>query len=92
MPIYVYECQKCEQTFEVEQRIVEDALTDCILCSDGKVKRIIQPTAVIFNGSGFYVNDSNKGSKPANPASEPAPAAKPAETPATTEAKSATTA
>lgn len=93
MPIYVYECKKCEQTFEVEQRIVEDALTDCILCPDGKVKRIIQPTAVIFNGSGFYVNDSNKGSsKAVNPAAEPAPAPKPAETPAPAVTKPTTTA
>lgn len=62
MPIYVYECSSCGDVFEVEQRITADPLTECHCGSAGTVKRIIQPTAVIFNGSGFYVNDS--ASKP----------------------------
>lgn len=58
MPTYVYECRDCSQTFEVQQRIIEDALTDCILCeSKGSVKRVIQPIAVMFKGSGFHIND-----------------------------------
>lgn len=63
MPTYVYECSACSAVFEAEQRIIEDPLTDCRVCSKGPVKRIIQPTAVMFKGSGFYVNDS--GSNPA---------------------------
>jgi putative FmdB family regulatory protein len=58
MPTYVYECRDCAQTFEVQQRIIEDSLTDCILCeSKGSVKRVIQPIAVMFKGSGFHIND-----------------------------------
>ncbi len=57
MPIYVYECQKCEKVFEAEQRIIEDPLTDCDCGAKGSLKRLIQPTAVIFNGSGFHIND-----------------------------------
>lgn len=63
MPIYVYECQSCEKVFEVEQRIIEDPLTECE-CG-GFVKRVIQPVGVSFKGSGFYVNDS-AGSKPSD--------------------------
>lgn len=66
MPTYVYECDTCSKVFEVDQRITEDPLTDCG-CGDGKVKRIMQPTAVMFKGSGFYVNDVTKSS--ASPAS-----------------------
>jgi putative FmdB family regulatory protein len=62
MPIYVYECNTCQDVYEVEQRIVEDALTEC-RCGKGKVKRVIQPVGVAFKGSGFYVNDS-PGSTP----------------------------
>ena len=59
MPTYVYECSTCEKVFEVEQRIIEDALTDCQVCkAKGTVKRVIQPVGVSFKGSGFYVNDS----------------------------------
>lgn len=63
MPTYVYECQKCSQVFEAEQRITEDPLTNCQCCEDGPVKRLIQPTAVMFKGSGFYVNDTSSAPK-----------------------------
>ncbi len=59
MPTYVYECQQCEETFEVEQRIIEDPLKDCQCGAKGSLKRLIQPTAVMFKGSGFYVNDTS---------------------------------
>jgi putative FmdB family regulatory protein len=75
MPTYVYECSACEQIYEVEQRIVEDALTDCHCGAKGSVKRIIQPTAIMFKGSGFYVNDSQNAT---NPTTKPAETAKPA--------------
>lgn len=58
MPIYVYECSSCTQTFEAEQRITADPLTTCLCGSEGTIKRVIQPVAVAFNGSGFYVNDT----------------------------------
>jgi putative FmdB family regulatory protein len=83
MPTYVYECQKCAEVFEVDQRISEDPLTKCQCCEDGTVKRLIQPTAVMFKGSGFYVNDAVKPASPvekkAEKAAEPAaPEAAPA--------------
>lgn len=63
MPTYLYECQTCEKTFEVDQRMSEEPLKDCHCGAKGSLKRLIQPTAVMFKGSGFYVNDSS--SKPA---------------------------
>ncbi|MEQ1822307.1 MAG: FmdB family zinc ribbon protein [Fimbriimonadaceae bacterium] len=71
MPIYVYECRKCEKTIEVEQRIVDDPLTDCECGAKGALRRIIQPTAVMFKGSGFYVNDSAKPAAAAECTGEP---------------------
>ncbi|MBI1333035.1 MAG: zinc ribbon domain-containing protein [Armatimonadetes bacterium] len=62
MPTYVYECSACNEVYEVEQRITEDPLKDCKCGSQGTVKRLIQPTAIMFKGSGFYVNDSAKHS------------------------------
>lgn len=59
MPTYVYECSKCSKTFEAEQRITDAPLTTCHCGEEGFVKRIIQPTAIMFKGSGFYVNDSS---------------------------------
>jgi putative FmdB family regulatory protein len=80
MPTYVYECSTCEKVFEVDQRMIEDALTDCNCGAKGSLKRIIQPTAIIFKGSGFYVNDSQHATNPAVKPAEsttPAPEAAP---------------
>lgn len=55
MPTYVYECSACEKVFEAEQRITEDPLKEC--ACGGSVKRLMQPTAVMFKGGGFHIND-----------------------------------
>lgn len=57
MPTYVYKCSSCDTVFEAEQRITEPPLTSCGCGSDGTIKRVIQPTAVLFKGPGFHVND-----------------------------------
>ncbi len=65
MPTYVYECSSCEKQFEIHQRITENALDTCICGSQGTVKRVIQPIAVVFKGSGFHINDyAGSGAKP----------------------------
>jgi putative FmdB family regulatory protein len=57
MPTYVYECSSCNDRFEVEQRITENALDTCQCGSAGTVKRVIQPVGIMFKGSGFHIND-----------------------------------
>ena len=57
MPTYVYECKKCEKVFEADQRITEPPLKNCSCGAKGSLKRIIQPTAVMFKGAGFHIND-----------------------------------
>lgn len=76
MPTYVYACSKCNDTFEVEQRITADPLNTCQCGSKGTVKRVIQPVGVMFKGSGFHINDyaSSASSKSE---SEPKKEAKP---------------
>ena len=61
MPIYVYRNLATGETFEVEQRMVDAALTHDPVTGD-PVKRLIQPVGIAFKGSGFYVNDS-RGAK-----------------------------
>ncbi len=65
MPTYLYECQSCEKTFEVDQRMSEDPLKDCRCGAKGSLKRLIQPTAVMFKGSGFHINDYSGSKTPA---------------------------
>jgi putative FmdB family regulatory protein len=57
MPTYVYQCRSCDKSFEIDQRISEPALTDCSCGEAGTLRRLVQPTAILFKGSGFHVND-----------------------------------
>ena len=63
MPVYVYRNQVTGETFELEQRITEDALTNDPKTGD-PVRRVIQPVGISFKGSGVYVNDSRGASRP----------------------------
>ncbi len=89
MPTYVYECSSCNSTFEAEQRIVEDPLDSCHCGSQGTVKRLIQPIAVMFKGSGFHINDYS--GKAAETKTEAAPTTAEHATPAPTPAATSTT-
>lgn len=73
MPTYVYQCSSCHSTFEAEQRITEAPLDSCACGATGTVKRIIQPIAVMFKGSGFHINDYSPPSSSATK-TESAPA------------------
>ena len=60
MPTYVYR-REDGTTFEIEQRITEDALETCPTTGQG-VKRVITGgTGLIFKGSGFYLTDYARG-------------------------------
>jgi putative FmdB family regulatory protein len=54
MPIYEYACARCDEEFEVEQRITEDPLKRCPSCRSPKVKRLISQTSFVLKGSGWY--------------------------------------
>jgi putative FmdB family regulatory protein len=73
MPTYVYECSSCNSTFEADQRITEPPLDACHCGQNGTVKRLIQPTAVMFKGAGFHINDysSSAGGPATKPEAQP---------------------
>jgi putative FmdB family regulatory protein len=55
MPIYEYRCKK-GHTFDVIQRMSDDALTKCEVCG-APCERVLHAPAVHFKGSGFYNTD-----------------------------------
>ena len=55
MPIYEYRCEK-GHTFDVIQRMSDDALDTCEVCGKPAV-RVLHAPAVHFKGSGFYNTD-----------------------------------
>lgn len=56
MPIYEYQCLRCEKKTEVLQRFEDPPLAACPDCG-GEVKKLISSPAFQFKGSGWYVTD-----------------------------------
>jgi putative FmdB family regulatory protein len=57
VPTYDYQCRSCGTVVEVVHSMLEDGPTTCELCA-GQLRRVINPSGIIFRGSGFYRNDS----------------------------------
>ena len=62
MPVYAYRCQSCGIEFEKQQKFTDKALTRCPECRKGTVKRLLQPSAIVFKGSGWYATDHRSAS------------------------------
>lgn len=56
MPIYEYECMKCNKIHEVMQRFNEEPLKNCPECG-GELRKLISHSSFILKGSGWYVTD-----------------------------------
>ena len=56
MPVYTYICKKCEDQFDIEQKITAEPLKNCKKC-DGELKKKLYPVGIAFKGPGFYSND-----------------------------------
>jgi putative FmdB family regulatory protein len=61
MPMYTYR-REDGTTFEIRQKFLDDPL-EVDPETGQKVKRIVQPSGIIFKGSGFYVTDTRGASK-----------------------------
>ncbi|MEE1551015.1 MAG: zinc ribbon domain-containing protein, partial [Nitrospinaceae bacterium] len=62
MPIYEYQCEKCDTVFETMQAISAKPLKTCngLGCNDkdnGKVHRMVSASGFILKGSGWYTSD-----------------------------------
>ena len=72
MPLYEYQCTKCQRKTEKIENVSGPHLKKCPHCG-GKVERVLAAPAIQFKGSGWYVTDyaGKKGSD-----GDSAPAAK----------------
>lgn len=67
MPIYEYECSKCNRVLEKIIKFNEQHPTKCDCSMGGTLSRIISlPSAPKFKGSGFYKTDYGTNKKRRN--------------------------
>ena len=60
MPLYEYECDICRYRFEMKQGFDAEPIDICPQCQ-GRARRVLHSTPLLFKGSGFYITDSRKG-------------------------------
>ena len=72
MPLYAYKCDNCGVQFDRMQKFSDKPIKRCPECSKSAVRRVIQPSGIVFKGSGWYKTDSRSSSS----ASVPAPSTK----------------
>ena len=63
MPIYEYRCNDCGHQFEASQRMSDDPLETCEVCS-GRVQRVLFAPAIHFKGTGFHNTDYGTKKRP----------------------------
>ena len=66
MPLYEYQCVKCNQRIEVIQRHSDPPPAECEKCGAGEMKKLHSAPAIQFKGSGFYKTDYASGSSSAS--------------------------
>jgi len=56
VPLYEYQCKKCQHRFEKIQKFSDPLVKKCPKCG-GPVEQLPSAPAVQFKGSGWYVTD-----------------------------------
>jgi len=63
MPIYEYQCQACQKSLEVLQKISDAPLLDCPQCGKPALKKQVTAAAFRLKGGGWYETDFKTGNK-----------------------------
>jgi len=64
MPTYDYMCKSCGHQYELFHSMSDDSPKVCPECGKETKRLVSGGSAVIFKGSGYYVNDSKKNTSP----------------------------
>lgn len=63
MPIYEYKCSECGNVYEKRQKFSDPADTTCNCEKQAPVFRVTSAPALVFKGSGWYINDYARAGK-----------------------------
>jgi putative FmdB family regulatory protein len=70
MPMYEYQCEKCQKVSEVIQKFSDAPLDKCPECG-GKVTKLLSRTSFQLKGTGWYASDYKKGQSSPAPSKPP---------------------
>lgn len=59
MPIYEYQCTKCQDVVEVMQKFSDTPLTVCEKCG-GELQKQVSRSSFALKGTGWYTTDYKK--------------------------------
>ena len=89
MPLYDYQCKACQKVSEVRHGFREDFTGPCPACGAPEMARVFNAAPIIFNGSGFYINDSRPAKQADGAKADTASTPKPADSPKKSESSAA---
>ncbi len=69
MPLYEYQCRKCDHRFEKIEKVAGPHAKSCPKCR-GQLERVATAPAIRFKGSGWYVTDYPRKGAPGSESSE----------------------
>jgi putative FmdB family regulatory protein len=62
MPIYEYQCTGCHHAFDLIQKMSDEPVKQCPLCSELTAVRLVSAPQFQLKGTGWYATDfKNKG-------------------------------
>jgi len=65
MPIYEYQCSACGHQLEAMQKMSDAALTQCPVCHQSTLNKLVSAAGFQLKGTGWYATDfRNKGKEP----------------------------
>ena len=70
MPIYEYECPKCQKVHEIVQKFSDPRMSECPDCG-GAVSKLMSLSSFALKGSGWYTTDYKKSGKKSSEAPAP---------------------
>ena len=63
MPIYEYQCNGCGHRLEKIQKMLDEPLKNCPVCSKATLKKLVSAAGFRLKGAGWYETDFKTGSK-----------------------------
>ena len=72
MPIYEYQCERCQHALEAMQKLSEPPLEKCPACQYPELRKLVSAAAFKLTGTGWYVTDFKHDKKPGSDAGDKA--------------------